>query len=157
MVLPGARDSVVSFAKPHRDHGLPSWETQRLLLRSESRQSGVDGSQLENNNNEFQSVDVDETRCQGLETDAFHNTFTPSKIKPEAQTMAMGATTNKASISSREEMVLPRCNHAEENFPCLGSVGDAGEEVGHCFQCHLVDFERLLLRPEEMSAFSADE
>ena len=67
--FPGTGDSVVGLAKPYWDigHVIGKVETVFAGIDPELLQSGHNGSQLEDHNNELERVDVDVARGRWLE------------------------------------------------------------------------------------------
>jgi hypothetical protein len=133
-VFPGFGDSVVSLTQPNRYVRMARREVGQDVLSRRLIKASLNCSQLEDDNNELQGIDVHIAGRRRFGASAVAHARAPSDVEPEMEPRAVGPATNKASITSRPEMGIAGYNHSEGNLPGGGRSLDIGEKMAQGIQ-----------------------
>jgi hypothetical protein len=115
------------------------------------------GSQLKEEDNKLQGVDMDKPRVGGLQTAARGNGRGPNQIEPKAQVVTVGTTTGEAGITIGIKMRKPGDDQAERRFPRRWVRQHIGLDKFKGGPGRGIQGEKGARRPEELGFFTGNE
>ena len=118
--FPGDGDRIVRTSQPNWVTRDARWEHSLLLGKGKGAKAHDSGSELEQQDNEFQGVDVDIARVRRLQFATGGDLGAPTEVEPKFQLLAEGPTAELASVSKGFEV---RCVWDDESQRCFPGRG----------------------------------